>query len=80
MKFTISVHDDMALNVDALAAELNESRSAIYALAAAQFVARHSERKAQLDKVYGPPVSAPATPFRRLVARNIRKARGGHAW
>jgi metal-responsive CopG/Arc/MetJ family transcriptional regulator len=80
MRFTISVSDDIAADVDQLAAELHESRSAIYALAAAQFVARHSERKAQLDKVYGPPVLPPPTPFRRQMAKNIRKARGGHAW
>ncbi len=80
MKICISVSDDIAAKVDALAEELRTSRSLIYATAANQFVARYSERKEKLDKVYGPPVSAPPTPFRRMMANNIRKERGGHKW
>jgi metal-responsive CopG/Arc/MetJ family transcriptional regulator len=80
MKISISVPDDTAFEVDDLAKLLGVSRSHVYAVAANNYVGRHSERRAKLDVVYGAPTSLPPSPFRRQAAKNLRKSRGGHFW
>jgi hypothetical protein len=80
MKISISVPNDIAARVDTLAAKLGKTRSWVYATAALQYAARYSELTAKLDRVYGPPISRPPTPFGRIMAKNIHKARGGHTW
>ena len=80
MKISISVPDDLAREIDQIATEFGRSRSFIYSVAAQQYVGRHSERRARLDTIYGPPVSSPPSQFRKSMARSIRKSRGDHEW
>lgn len=54
MKTTISVPDDLFESADALAERLDVSRSRLYALAVAEYVAKHrtADTTARLDAVY----------------------------
>lgn len=56
MKTAISIPDDVFESADALAERLGVSRSHLYAVAVAEFVARHQQAKVteRLDAVYGP--------------------------
>jgi predicted transcriptional regulator len=76
MKTAISIPDDIFASADQLADQLGVSRSALYATAVAEFVAKHqaTDVTARLDQVYAtqPTRSEPA--LRRTQARAARRA------
>ena len=55
MKTAVSIPDDVFAAADALAEDLGVSRSRVYALALADYLAKHSgsEITARLNEVYG---------------------------
>ncbi|MGH7468627.1 MAG: hypothetical protein ACRENP_11760 [Longimicrobiales bacterium] len=75
MKVAISIPDDVFEAAEALAEELGLSRSALYAQAVAEFVARHQSGDVteRLDAVYGEASNRVAPAVRRAQAKSVRK-------
>jgi predicted transcriptional regulator len=76
MKTAISIPDDLFASADQLADRLGVSRSALYATAVAEFVARHqaSDVTARLDAVYATQPARLDPAVRRSQARAARRA------
>jgi metal-responsive CopG/Arc/MetJ family transcriptional regulator len=74
MKTAISVPDQLFQSADALAKRLGVSRSALYATAVAEFLAKHQDAKVteRLDQVYAQQDSGIERPLRRAQARSLR--------
>ena len=73
MKTTISLSDEVFAAADALAKRLRVSRSALYATAVAEYVAKHSDADvtARLNTVYADPPSGVEPQMRRAQARSV---------
>jgi metal-responsive CopG/Arc/MetJ family transcriptional regulator len=71
MKTAISIPDDIFASADALAEQLGVSRSALYATAVAEFVAKHqaTDVTARLDQLYASQPSRLEPALRRTQAR-----------
>jgi metal-responsive CopG/Arc/MetJ family transcriptional regulator len=76
MKTAISIPDDIFASADALAEQLGVSRSALYATAVAEFVAKHqaTDVTARLDQLYASQPSRLEPALRRTQARAARRA------
>ena len=76
MKTAISLPDDLFESADVLAKRLGVSRSALYATAVAEFLAKHQDAKVteRLDQVYAQRPSRLERPLRRAQARALRAA------
>jgi metal-responsive CopG/Arc/MetJ family transcriptional regulator len=74
MKTAISLPDALFESADALAQRLGVSRSALYATAVAEFLAKHQDTKVteRLDQVYGQQPSRLERPLRRAQGRALR--------
>jgi metal-responsive CopG/Arc/MetJ family transcriptional regulator len=74
MKTAISLPDDLFESADALAKRLGVSRSELYAMAVAEFLAKHQDAKVtdRLDEVYGQQPSRLERPLRRTQRRSLR--------
>ena len=75
MKIAVSIPDDVFASAERLAKRLRVSRSAVYASALAEFVAKHRASKVteRLDAVYGVEDSRVDEPVRRAQARSIAR-------
>ena len=73
MKTTISLPDEVFASADALAKRLRVSRSALYATAVAEYVAKHSDAEvtARLNSVYADSPSGVEPQMRRAQARSV---------
>lgn len=73
MKTAISIPDALFSAADALAARLGVSRSALYATAVAEFLAKFHEDEvtARLDRLYATEPSGLEAPFRRAQMRSL---------
>ena len=73
MKITISLPDALFATADSLAKRLEVSRSALYAAAVAEYVAKHSDADvtARLNSVYADSPSGIGPGFRRAQARSV---------
>jgi predicted transcriptional regulator len=73
MKTAISLPDDLFSAADALAGRLGVSRSALYATAVAEFLAKHTESEvtSRLDQVYAAEPSGLDPGMRRAQQRSI---------
>jgi hypothetical protein len=73
MKTTLSVPDELFDAAETLGKRLGVSRSRLYAMALADFVAKHQSRKvtARLDSVYAAGESRLDPKLRRLQARSL---------
>ena len=73
MRTTISLPDDLFESADALAERLEVSRSRLYGLALAEFVAkhRHAETTAKLDEVYAREPGSVEADVRSAQARSV---------
>jgi len=80
MRITISLPDDILESAEGLARLWGVSRSALFVTAMRQLVARESETRAKLDAIYGNPRIYLPSPFRAVMAKALRKARGGYEW
>lgn len=76
MKTAISVPDDVFESADELASELGVSRSALYATAMAEYLAKHrgADITARLNEVYGELDSRLPAAFRKGQAKTIGKS------
>jgi metal-responsive CopG/Arc/MetJ family transcriptional regulator len=74
MKTAISLPDDLFASADRLAQRLGVTRSALFATAVAEFIAKHRTREltARLDAVYAEADSHVARPLQRAQARSVR--------
>ncbi|HEY9450053.1 MAG TPA: hypothetical protein VIQ60_09865 [Gemmatimonadaceae bacterium] len=81
MKTAISLPDDLFDEADALAERLGVSRSALYATAVAEFLAKHtaSEVTARLNRVYSQQPGRLPPQLRRSQARAVRRSEGSTA-
>jgi metal-responsive CopG/Arc/MetJ family transcriptional regulator len=75
MKVAVSIPDDVFESAEGLAKRLRQSRSAIYASALAEFVAKHRASKVteRLDAVYGTHDSRIDPAIRRAQTRSISR-------
>jgi len=75
MKVAISIPDDVFDSAEHLAKRLKVSRSAVYASALAEFVAKHRASKVteRLDAVYGAQESGMDPAIRRAQARSASR-------
>ena len=75
MKIAISIPDDVFDSAEHLAKRLKVSRSAIYATALAEFVAKHRASKVteRLDAVYGAEESRVEPVLRRAQAGSVSR-------
>jgi metal-responsive CopG/Arc/MetJ family transcriptional regulator len=75
MKVAVSIPDDVFESAESLARRLRLSRSAIYASALAEFVAKHRATKVteRLDAVYGANDSRIDPAIRRAQRRSISR-------
>lgn len=82
MKTAISVPDDLFASADALARRLGLSRSALYATAVAEFLAKHttSEVTEQLDRLYASESSRLNAAMQQAQARTLRRSDRGAEW
>ena len=73
MKTTISLPDEVFASADSLAKRLRVSRSALYATAVAEYVAKHSDADvtARLNSVYADSTSGIEPQMRRAQARSV---------
>ena len=73
MKTAISLPDDLFTAADELAGRLGVSRSALYATAVAEFLAKHCESDvtARLNEVYATESSELDPAFRRAQQRSL---------
>jgi predicted transcriptional regulator len=73
MKTAVSLPDDLFENADVLAEKLGLSRSALYATAVAEFVAKHrgGDVTARLDAVYQKSETRVAKSLRRAQAKSV---------
>ena len=73
MKTTISLPDALFTSADSLAKRLRVSRSALYATAVAEYVAKHSDADvtARLNSVYADSPSGIDPGMRRAQARSV---------
>ena len=73
MKTTISLPDRLFASADSLAKRLRVSRSALYATAVAEYVAKHSDADvtARLNSVYAGSPSGIDPGMRRAQARSV---------
>ena len=73
MKTTISLPDKVFASADSLAKRLKVSRSALYATAVAEYVAKHSDENvtARLNAVYADSPSGIDPGMRRTQARSV---------
>ena len=71
MRISISIRDELIRAADELAEELGITRSGLYTLAVAEFVAkfRQADLTAQLNRVYAKSSSALPADIRRAQAR-----------
>ncbi len=79
MKTAVSLPDDLFENADVLAEKLGLSRSALYATAVAEFVAKHrgGDVTARLDAVYEKSDSRVAKNLRRAQVQSVMKDERG---
>ena len=73
MKTTISLPDEVFASADSLAKRLRVSRSALYATAVAEYVAKYSDADvtARLNSVYADAPSGIEPQMRRAQARSV---------
>ena len=73
MKATISLPDEVFASADVLAKRLRVSRSALYATAVAEYVAKHGDADvtARLNSVYADSPSGVELQMRRAQARSV---------
>lgn len=73
MKIALSIPDALFNSAEALGKRLGVSRSRLYAMALADYVAKHQSRKvtARLDAVYAAEESGLERPLRRAQARSL---------
>lgn len=76
MKTAISIPDEVFESADALAKEMDVSRSQLYATAVAEFVAKHRTRDvtARLNEVYGDEPGKIEGALRAAQARSVRSS------
>ena len=76
MKTAVSIPDDLFESADTLAQQLGLSRSALYATAVAEFVAKHQGQAVseRLDRVYADQPGRLEPAVRRAQARTLRRA------
>ena len=76
MKTAVSIPDELFAAADALADKLDMSRSRLFAVALAEYVARHRAGRVteRLDAVYATEDSRPDTTTRAAGARTLRRA------
>ena len=76
MKTAISIPDELFQSADELAKDLGTTRSGLYALAVAEYVAKHQQADvtAQLNKVYGREPSKLPADIRRSQTRVLGSA------
>ena len=75
MKTAISIPDDIFDSAEALADQLGMSRSKLYSLAVAEYVAKHrsGDVTARLDAIYGEQDNRLPTAVRKAQAKSIRR-------
>jgi len=73
MKVTVSLRDEVFASADSLAKRLKVSRSALYATAVAEYVAKHHDEDvtARLNAVYADSPSGIDRGVRRAQARSV---------
>ena len=76
MKTAISIPDEVFESADALATELGMSRSELYSLAVAEYVANHrpGDVTARLNEVYATEDSKLETSVRRADSRSVGRS------
>lgn len=75
MKIALSISDELFASAESLSKRLAVSRSRLYAMALADFVAKHQSRKIteRLDAVHGAQESRIDQGTRRLQARSLAR-------
>jgi metal-responsive CopG/Arc/MetJ family transcriptional regulator len=75
MKIALSIPDDLFASAEALAKRLGVSRSAMYASALQDFVAKHRSKSVteRLNAVYASHDGAPDDALREIQARSLEK-------
>ena len=75
MKTAISIPDDVFKSADSLAKEIGVSRSELYAIAVAEYLAKHRDRDVteRLDAVYADEPSGLAPELRRAQGESLER-------